>query len=259
MRKTLIIFVFVLSLSLVFAMDYPHAFHGTVKYTNGESIPNGYIVTGKIGGEVRGSCVASDGKYDLIVTGPGGEVKFYIQGEETEESYDFEVFEITELDLIVESAPEVFEGCGDEVCSETEDCSTCSFDCGICPCGNDICAGDETCSTCPTDCGECVVNNGGNNNGGSPSSGGNSPSSSTTSISTLEDIETDEVLLNKQNNELQDLNEILNIDKLNEMSEDRSGITGAVVGFVKTKIGIGIIAGSLIVGIAGVVFVLRRK
>ncbi len=44
--------------------------------------------------------------------------------------------------------------CGDSVCSDREDCSTCPEDCGEC-CGDSLCRGDETCSSCESDCGFC--------------------------------------------------------------------------------------------------------
>ncbi len=43
--------------------------------------------------------------------------------------------------------------CGDGSCSEGEDCSSCSSDCGSCPyCGDSSCNGDETYETCSMDC-----------------------------------------------------------------------------------------------------------
>jgi hypothetical protein len=54
-----------------------------------------------------------------------------------------------------DNPPEPF--CGDDVCSISESCSTCSADCGECPetCGNGTCDTDEDCSNCSADCGEC--------------------------------------------------------------------------------------------------------
>ena len=47
--------------------------------------------------------------------------------------------------------------CGDGVCSDDENCTTCPKDCGICPtsCGDGVCNDDENCTTCPKDCGIC--------------------------------------------------------------------------------------------------------
>lgn len=48
--------------------------------------------------------------------------------------------------------------CGDNVCQPSEDCASCSADCGACPvCGDGTCDPDESCESCSTDCGECPV------------------------------------------------------------------------------------------------------
>jgi hypothetical protein len=49
--------------------------------------------------------------------------------------------------------------CGDGSCSSTEDCNSCSLDCGVCDpnpvCGDNTCDPNESCSSCETDCGNC--------------------------------------------------------------------------------------------------------
>ena len=49
--------------------------------------------------------------------------------------------------------------CGDSVCDDDEDCTSCPEDCEQCPsqCGDDTCDEDEDCQECPQDCGECVI------------------------------------------------------------------------------------------------------
>lgn len=44
--------------------------------------------------------------------------------------------------------------CGDGYCGDSESCSTCPADCGICPvaCGNSVCETGETCAGCIADC-----------------------------------------------------------------------------------------------------------
>lgn len=51
--------------------------------------------------------------------------------------------------------------CGNNVCEDNEDCSSCSTDCGICvnetpqittTCGDGICENNETSTNCPIDC-----------------------------------------------------------------------------------------------------------
>ena len=48
-------------------------------------------------------------------------------------------------------------GCGDGVCDASESCSSCASDCGACPpsCGDGVCDGSESCSSCASDCGAC--------------------------------------------------------------------------------------------------------
>lgn len=47
--------------------------------------------------------------------------------------------------------------CGDSTCENSESCSTCPSDCGVCApvCGDAICTDNESCSTCPSDCEFC--------------------------------------------------------------------------------------------------------
>lgn len=60
------------------------------------------------------------------------------------------------------------EFCGDEICNNGEDCSSCPGDCGVCLyCGDGICNNGETCSSCPGDCGTCGGSGGGGGGGGS--------------------------------------------------------------------------------------------
>lgn len=46
--------------------------------------------------------------------------------------------------------------CGDNSCSNGEDCNSCPADCGVCSvCGDGTCDPSEDCSSCPGDCGSC--------------------------------------------------------------------------------------------------------
>ncbi len=46
------------------------------------------------------------------------------------------------------------------LCQGSEDCSSCSKDCGACPCGDGKCTSGEDCAKCPGDCGACQCGNG---------------------------------------------------------------------------------------------------
>lgn len=260
MKKAALVFMLIISVSLVCAIDYPHAFRGSVDYNSGGSVENGYIVTGEIEGVVSGSCVVEGGSYDLIVKGgkEGDEIKFYVNGVEADQGAEFAVFEITDLDLTVDAVPETFVGCGDEVCGEGEGCSTCSFDCDVCPCGNGICASDESCSTCSADCGSCD-NQGGSSS--SSSSGGGS-SSSSSGGSGLKDIEpNDENLLLTQENSND--KKFLSVNDLNQIDEKRAkkyaGITGAVTGFIGENTGVTLVVVGTLTAVAGMAVVFLRK
>jgi len=61
-----------------------------------------------------------------------------------------------------EAAPtKVNEFCGDAICNNGENCSTCEVDCWACPeeavCGDGVCSSSESCTSCPSDCGACPV------------------------------------------------------------------------------------------------------
>lgn len=53
--------------------------------------------------------------------------------------------------------------CGDKVCNNNENCTTCVSDCGECQpsCGDKVCSSGENCSNCSTDCGGCGGGGGG--------------------------------------------------------------------------------------------------
>lgn len=256
-----LLFLILISLSFISALSYPHAFHGTAKYNNGTNIPNGYIISGEVNGVISGSTTISDGKYDLVAVdevGNGGEVKFYINGAEADQTSTFIVFEVTELDLTIDSAPPTFVGCGDNSCKLDENCSSCPADCGSCPafCGDETCDPDETCSSCSSDCGSCPVatSSGGGSSGGS---GGGSSRGSSFKInsSSVENSSNNYSPLNSEEDEIK------TVEELNENSEknSKSGITGAVIGFAKTKLGIGLIFAGIIIVLGSIIILIRRR
>lgn len=260
MRKfTSIIFVLILLINLSFlaAMSYPHAFHGTVTIKDGQN-PTGQTLIGMINGVATGSCVILNGEYDLVIEdniGNGGEIEFYIGYEKAEEISEFVTFEVTELNLTFDLIPLDFGDCGNHDC-EANECSTCPIDCGIAECiGNGICDIEmgETCSTYPEDCGVCPVpsSGGSSGGGGGGSSGGSSGGGSSSIISTTNEntsTSVDEVIKG-----IQTLNEETTQKKLD------SGMTGAVIGFVKSIKGIGLGFAVVLLVAGTVVFITQKK
>ena len=49
--------------------------------------------------------------------------------------------------------------CGDGSCNGTENCTSCPYDCDVCPpyCGDGSCNGTENCTSCSQDCGACPL------------------------------------------------------------------------------------------------------
>ena len=206
MKKIIVfslLFVFLISsVSLVLAggvIPEPNAFYGKVEYRNGDSIPDGYIVTAGINGIITGSCKVKDGKYGygsdtLIVldySGDGGIVKFYINNEKADQEIEFEAKGVTNLDLTVKNPPSSeWTGCGDGKCDvDADECLSCPVDCDNAK--TDVCCGDGICgielyedeNTCPEDCEEEDDNDGPSGGGGSsggPSGGGGSKTTPTT-------------------------------------------------------------------------------
>lgn len=275
-----------LMMSFITAISYPHAFYGYVKDSQGNFISDGYVVTGEVNGVVSGSAEINEGYYDLVVTdqiGDGGDVKFYINGIEAEESAEFYTFDITQLNLTVDGVPSFFEGCGDGVCSAEEECSFCEVDCsyqecggngrcdievgeecvnapedcGVCDyCGDGICNTNESCSSCSVDCGVCDDDSddgdSGSSNGGGGSSGGGVTRSASTSVPDMDDEG------NKDS-----INEIKTLDELNQEEQEREGgfnsfLTGAVTGLTSAKglVGIGLF---LLVVLGAVLVVYNKK
>ncbi len=272
MKKiTPIIFIFVLliNLSFLMAIPYPQGFHGIVTIKDGQN-PDGKILLGKINGVAIGSYIISDGKYDLVITdnvGDGGNIEFYIGDEKAKETSDFITFEVTELDLTFDTIPLDLGNCGNGICDENE-CSSCAIDCGIPNCiGNGRCDVEigENCFTSPEDCAcesgyycsvtrvckkEDTSSSNDDSSSGSPSGGG--PSGDNPIITTSE-----------KTNDSDNQEDILSISSLNEADKQREtgpGITGGVIGFLKTGTGIGLIFTFLIVVLGiGVMMALKKK
>lgn len=101
MNKYLICLSILFLIGLVSAVPLPHAFHGTVTYSSGGNV-NGEVVA-KIGAVEKGSANIINGVYDLIVeTEESGLIYFYIEGNDSKlAEKQFTAFDITELNLIV--------------------------------------------------------------------------------------------------------------------------------------------------------------
>jgi len=268
MRKiTPIIFVFVLLINLSFltAISYPHAFHGTITIEDEQKNPEGQILIGKIDGIATGSCIISDGKYDLVITdniGNEGKIEFYICNEKAEEISEFITFEVTELNLTFNTIPLDLCDCGNSIC-EAGECSSCPIDCGISEClGNGICDLEmgEDCNTAPVDCactsgyscknGVCKKDES-NNDNNDDSPGGKSPLGNSP-------IQQDSITNDSDNQ-----NDILSIKSLNEADKQKEtgpGITGGVIGFLKSGGGLVAMIFVILIIVIGIgVIILKRK
>ena len=98
----IIIGIFLISIVSAVPVPSPHAFYGTVDYSNGKPV-EGTIIT-QIDNLIVGSCEIVNGAYDLVVESEyGGVIYFYLEGKsEVLETFVFKAFKITELNLIVE-------------------------------------------------------------------------------------------------------------------------------------------------------------
>ncbi len=290
MRKVIILLTIILTAGLICALELPPepmAFYGSVTYTNGTAIPNGYYLTAKIGTTISGECEIINSDYGknsntCIVINPSGEhiVEFYL-GDEKLGEHAFQSKEIINLDFTVDSLPTNFTPLSNDICepekgecsynildcdaSKTDICAgngvcdiaigeTCKFtpqDCGACPeCGDGICNNNETCSTCPADCGSCSSggNSGGGRGGGSGGGGGGSTKTTTTTTTTTDTSSSG------NNNK----NESIDLNSTESQQTTNPSITGAVIGFVKSGVGIGVIAGLVFV-LAGIGVVAKIK
>lgn len=266
MRKIILVFIFLISVSFVLAQNIPspHAFHGEIIVKDGSN-PNGLTLIGKINGIATGSCIIEENSYDIIVTdysGTGGYIEFYIGNEKAKEISEFITFKVTELDLTFNTIPLELGNCGNGVC-EDNDCSVCPVDCKISECiGNGICDLEigESCLTAPDDCAcssgyECInrICKKKDTDSSNGNSGDDGSSSSDPSSSSIQDLIT---------NASDSQNDILSIESLNEADKEGgtgAGITGAIIGFVGSGTGTVLIFVLLVILLSIGVMMLKKK
>jgi len=262
-------------------------YYGTVYIGSNPLTGGDYTLVAVIGGGIVGAQpINYDGSYSIDVSPcpgvEGGKIEFFVGDAIADENGDYEYDGsapiLIELDLHLNKDPDTV--CGNGQLTKGEECDDgnfeggdgCSeiceielgYECGwdsiegsICTlllyCGDSICNNGETCSTCAADCGACST--GGSSGGGGGSSGGGggsfNPTTNTntqTTNNTVDlsfEIETDESI---------------NLDSNENQKTTGPGITGGVIGFAKSGIGIGLIIGIIIIlaGI-GVMFMTRKS
>ncbi len=290
MKKGLIpVFILVLLTTFILAIpSIPNVFSGTIEYSGDKGMSlTGYDISASIENYGLGvlGIVGENNFYDVMVDPQGrtGEIHFYIGGVEAEETSIYSAGEFTDLDLTINNYPSNAM-CGNEMQEPGEQCDVldlgigtcenvlgiigatgdlscteyCTFDYSNCSapyCGDTICNNGETCSTCPGDCGVCSSSSSSSGSGSSSSGSGSSSSGSGDNDETNND---NIINLNypKEDNTDKDID--LNYNE--EQETISSGITGGVIGFVKSGAGIGLIfAFIIIVLVIGVIAITKKK
>ena len=251
----------------------PKTYQGVVFYDD-DLLPGVFEIRAVMGIDTVGIGEVSEGNYDVDISpcmGTTGVVYFYINGIETNEEGSYNGMDdwgkIEDLDLTVDVMPPESLTCGNppnvidpgEECDGTnlagrsvDDCSTgwtgtisctstCEIDYSNCTFGTDD--SDDT----PTDNSDDDDSSSGGGGGGGSSGG------TATVIATSEDGLTTIATIDDTQNEIIGLSE--------NQQPTGSGITGGVIGFVKSGVGMGFIFAVLvlIVGIGVMAFRKRSK
>jgi len=255
MKKIIPIIIFIVILINVTFISAnfapPQFFNGIVKYLDGRILPDGYVITAKINGFGGSTVRIINGQYENLQIRPPfgttGKVYFLINGTEAITTADFNRGHTTELDVIID---ELFipqqKFCGDNICDENENCSICPSDCEECPieyCGDGSCNNGETCLSCSQDCGKCQTNDDGNNNGDNPNRG---------SSIIITDGTTDLPVTDEE--------ETIDLNSNDKQDPTGSGITGSVIGFLKSGGGLVAMIFVILIIVIGIgVIVIQKK
>ncbi len=281
MRKEVVfIFAMILLISFVSAgscpPNIPVSYYGTVSF-DGELLEGDYIIKAMLNHEISGLSEIVDGNYYLDVSPcygiTSGTISFVINGVEAnkEVSYDTENFgKEIELNLTLNTKPPEENVCGNghidagEECDDdnTDDSDGCSSICeieynyictgqpSICVekqdpfCGDGSCNDGETCSSCSRDCGQCDDDD---DNGGGGGGGG---SSNPPTLPNDDGV----IVLSDGNEEPETLG-----DSESDTQDNVGTGLGAVIGFVTSGKGIGLMAGLVVVVLAGVVVAVKKR
>jgi len=271
------------SIFVLAIISLPHIFSGTVEYSeDSEMILTGYDISASIGSYGLGVVgeVGANNEYGIAIDPQGrtGEITFYIGGAEASPPHEYEWGgESLGFDLIINDEPNETIRCGNGFQEPGEQCDDldlgtgtcenvlgipeatgtlsctdiCTFDYSNCTapyCGDSSCNNDETCSSCPIDCGACSSYD--DDDGGS---GGSGSSSSSTTSTTSKD---GQIIITAIDETGDEEGETIGIG---ENQPTDPGITGGVIGFVKLRVGIGLIIVSLLFIVRIGVVTLRKK
>ena len=288
MKKIISIIVLLIICSVfVFAGNcppsIPKTYYGEVSY-DGNLLIGNYEVRAVMGSDTVGISDVSSGNYLIDVSpcfGQTGEIIFYINGIEANEegSYDGQDDwgKSENLNLTVNEIPPASITCGDGVIQSGEECdgtnlagrsvndcgtgwagtiscsSTCEIDYSNCIspyCGDGSCNNGETCTICSQDCGACAIIESSSGGGSSGGGGGGGGSSSPIILTPETEEETNDGILEPI---------ATPISEVGTQKTTSSGITGAVIGFVKTGKGIGLIFVGLIIIVGIGVMTLKKR
>ena len=278
-KEILLLFSLILLISFVSAsscpLNIPVSYYGTVSY-DGELLGGDYIIKAMLNHEISGLSEIIDGNYYLDVSPcygiTSGTISFVINGVEANEeaNYDTENFgrEI-KLDLIVNSLPPLDDVCGNGVIEAGEECDDnnaddsdgCSSICEVeynyvCTgqpsmcvekqdpyCGDGSCNNGETCSSCPGDCGNCQTNDDNDDSPDGRNPSGDSP-----------------IIITSETTDNQTTNEEKTIGLNGNQEPTIPGITGGVIGFIKSGGGLAVIIFSVLIIVIGIgVIVIKKK